>query len=88
MQLVETKISGTMVHMRCADNPDSAKAIQWIDFQVPLALLELPSSQGDHPLGNPESRYLGSIQQAALRYARDLIGAETQALADRVGQRA
>ena len=88
MQLVETKISGTMVYMRYADNPDSAKATKWVDFQVPLALLELPSSQGDDPLGNPESRYLGSIQQAALRYARDLIGAETQALADRVGQRA
>ena len=88
MKLIETTVLEKMVRMRYADNVDPVKATQWIDFQVPLALLELPSVNGDHPLGDPESRYLGSIQQAALRYARDLIGAETQALADRVGQRA
>lgn len=88
MELIETKISKTSVHMRYADNPDPAKAREWFDFQVPLEGLTLPTANGDYPLGDHESRYLGSIQQAALRRVRDAIGAETQALADRVGRKA
>ena len=88
MELIETKISKTSVHMRYANNLDPAKATQWIDFQVPFDGLTLPAANGDYPLGDPESRFLGSIQQAALRYVRDVIGAETQGLASRVGHKA
>ncbi len=89
MELIETKISKTSVHMRYANNPDPAKATQWIDFQIPIEGLTLPGpSGGDYPLGDHESRFLGSIQQAALRHARELISAETQALASRVGRKA
>jgi hypothetical protein len=80
MKLVETKISETAVHMRYADNPDSAKATAWIDFQVPIADLVVPNSP-ESPLGELESHYLAVIRQAALRHAREIIGAETQRLA-------
>jgi hypothetical protein len=88
MQLVETKISETTVQMRYADNPDSAKATVWIDFQVPLKDLTLPDADQEYPLGDIEIRYLGSIRQAALRYARELIGEETQRLASHIKRKA
>ena len=85
MQLIETKILPNAVHMRLADDPDPEKAEYWIDFQVPLDALTLGSQAGELALGDIERRYVGSVRLAALRYARDLIGAETQALAGRVG---
>jgi hypothetical protein len=83
MKLVETKISETAVHMRYADNPDLAKANQWIDFQVPLDALKFLDHGGERALGNIEERYLGVIRVAALRYAREIIAAETQRLSGR-----
>jgi hypothetical protein len=85
MQLIETKILPNAVHMRLADDFDPMKAEYWINVQVPIDDLTLPTHGADVPLGDIEKRYLGSIQLAALRYARDLIGAETQALASRAG---
>lgn len=88
MKLVETKISETAIHIRYADNPDSAKSTVWFDFQAPLKDLKIPDGGQEHPLGDPEARYLGSIRLAALRYVRDVIGEETQRLArlrDRIG---
>jgi hypothetical protein len=85
LELRETKILPNAVYMRLADNPDPARAVHWIEFQVPLNDLTLPSSGGDLPLGDEERRYLGSIRLAALRYARDRLGEETQVLAGRVG---
>jgi hypothetical protein len=85
MELRETKILPNGVYMRLADDPDPQKADYWIEFQVPLDDLTLPTAGGDVPLGDEEKRYLGSIRLAALRYAREIIGAETQALASRVG---
>lgn len=85
LKLIETKILPNAVHMRLADDPDPEKAEYWIDFQVPLDGLTLGTAAGDMPLGDIERRYVGSVRLAALRYARDLIGEETQTLASRVG---
>jgi hypothetical protein len=86
MKLVETKISDKFVYMRYADNPDSAEARVWIDFQVSLKDLSVSDGNHERPLGDPEIRYLGLVRQAALRYARKLIGEETQRLADHIGR--
>jgi hypothetical protein len=82
MKLVETKISGATVRMRYADHPDSALATQWIDFQVPIAVLM--ASDQRTPLGDVEERYLAETHLAGLRHAREIIGAETQRLAQLV----
>lgn len=84
MKLVKTSLSDAAIRMRLADDADPIKATQWIEFQVPLKPLALPSPSGDFALGDPLKRYFGSIQQAALRYARDVLGAETHRLADHV----
>ena len=78
MKLVETKISETAVHMRYADNTDSAQATEWIDFQVPIA--GLIAFDQRTPLGNVEERHLAETHLAALRHVRELIGAEAQRL--------
>lgn len=83
MKLVETKISENAVHMRYADNPDTTKVTQWVDFQVPLADLKYVDHGIERQLGKLEDRYFVEIQLAALRYARDAIGAETQRLSGR-----
>ena len=88
MQLIQTTILQNSVRMRYADHADPAKATEWLDFQVPIEGLTLPNVDREVPLGDHESRFLGSIQQAALRRVRDLIGEETQALASRVGRKA
>jgi hypothetical protein len=84
MKPIYTHISDSYVHMRFADNPDPAHAHTWIDFRVPIEELTLATASGEQPLGNPEKRYLGSIRLAALQYARDVLGAETQDLSGRV----
>jgi hypothetical protein len=85
MKLVETKISETTVHMRYADNPDSATATAWIDFQVPLTELKHPQNR-QNQLGDPELQYLAEVRLAALRYARDVVGGETQRLSGLAGR--
>jgi hypothetical protein len=86
MKLIETTVLETTIRMRYADDADPAKATQWIDFQVNLADLVLPDAP-DQKLGDLESHYLAVIRQAALRYARDTIGAETQRLARLASQK-
>jgi hypothetical protein len=88
MTLVKTTISATDIRMRYADHANSKEATEWIDFQVPLEQLMIPDSGGDNPVGDPELRFLGSVDQAALRYVRELISAEIQRLGDRVSRRA
>jgi hypothetical protein len=78
MKLVETKISETAIYMRYADNPDTTRATQWIDFQIPLDGLKVPGRGGERVLGNIEDQYFGSIHLAALRQVRETITAETQ----------
>jgi hypothetical protein len=85
MKLVETKISEIAVHMRYADNPDSAKATTWVDFQVPIAGLRDGVEHRQSPLDQLEKRFLGSIQEAALLYVQDVIAKEIRATATRRG---
>lgn len=80
MAPIATTISPTSVHIRYADNPDSAKAEEWLDFRVPLNGLTLADQNGVHALGNLEHRYLGAIRRAALQYVRELIDAEIRRL--------
>jgi hypothetical protein len=81
MKLIETAVLETTVRMRYSDNADPEKAKEWFEFEAPIAPLTLPTGSGEVPLGKLHSRYLASIQLAALRYVRDAIGAETQRLA-------
>jgi hypothetical protein len=80
---VKTTISTDSIHVRFADNPDGELAQSWIDFQVPLAD-DLPHPQRHEgseggKLGDPTRHYLATVQQAALRYARDAIIEEIRA---------
>jgi hypothetical protein len=86
MKLLETTVLETTVRMRYADNADPTKAVAWLAFEVPIAPLTLPTTNGEMPLGDHHMRYLASIQQAALRYVRDVIGEETQRLASLSGR--
>ncbi len=83
MALIATTISDTTVHMRYADNPDPAKAEGWLDFQVPINALSFADENGEHALGNPNHRYLGTIRVAALRHARGLLDDEIRNLSVR-----
>ena len=66
MKLIETTVIGPFVRMRLADDPDPAKASQWIDFQV-HAPKEADPSWG-----------LAGFQRAALQTALDALNAEIQ----------
>ena len=81
MMLIETSVSDKSVWMRFADTSDCAKAAHWIDFQVPLSELKVPAGSGTEVLlGDPELQLLSEVRLAALRYVRDVIGAETRRL--------
>jgi hypothetical protein len=86
MMPIYTHISDSYIHMRFADNPDAAHAHIWIDFRVPIEGLTLATASGEQALGDPEKRWLGTIRLAALRYARDVLSAETQDLSSRISQ--
>jgi len=80
IRIIETSISETHVRMRLADDRDREKSSESIDFVVEIGpRLTLPGG-GDIPLGDHHTRQLASIQLAALRYVRDVIGGETQRL--------
>ena len=79
MKHISTTVTETAVHMRYADAADAPK--YWIDFQVPLGELKLPAGVGEELLGDPEKEHFAAVRQAALRFARELIGGETQRLA-------
>jgi hypothetical protein len=84
MNLVETTIGESLVHLRFADDPN--QSLFWIDIQVPLSELKSPNEQ-DQPLTNLDMQYLAEVRLAALQYARAIIGAETQRLSALVGRR-
>jgi hypothetical protein len=84
LKLTETTVSATAIRMRLADEAGS-EASAWIEFQVPLAGLELPRNPTD--LGDPNTRLLAEVRLAALRAARDAIGVETQRLSDLVDRK-
>jgi hypothetical protein len=84
MKLIETIVSATSVRMRYSNDEDAAQATQWIDFQVPIADLKGPDQH--NPLGDIECRYLAEIRLVALRYAREVIGVETQRLSNLAGR--
>jgi hypothetical protein len=86
LQLIETTISGTSILIRYADSPDKAQAKHWIEFCVPLSELIDPATASD-PLQPLEGQYFGSIQVAALRYARNALTDETQAISRLEGRR-
>jgi hypothetical protein len=81
MQLIETKVLASAIHMRFADHVDPEQAKQWIDFQVPLDELIDPYAQGVK-LKGIAARRLGVIQVAALRHMRGIIDEENQRLLD------
>ncbi len=79
LSLVSTTITDTHVRMRLADHKEADKATQWLEFQVQLKDLEVATSATNKmPLGDPEIAQLLEVHLAALRRARDVIGAETQ----------
>ncbi len=79
---VETTISGTTIKMRYANHSDPAQATEWLAFEVPIGPeLTLPTAGGEIPLGEIRTRLLASVELAALRRVRDVIGDETQRLA-------
>jgi len=72
VQLIVTTIADATIHMRYADDHDPKMVKEWVDFQLPLKGMELPSG----PLGDIRERSLRLIQAAALRKVRDLVDAE------------
>jgi hypothetical protein len=78
LKLIGTTIASDCVRMRYADDPDPAKATNWLDFSVSVSDLLAPQSMS--PLGPILDRHLVVIQQAALRAARRAIDAETAVL--------
>jgi hypothetical protein len=77
-----TTISETTVRMRFANESDPEQADSWFEFEVPMELLKLPQQGGpERDLGDPDTEHLGAVRLGALRYVRDVIGAETQRLA-------
>jgi hypothetical protein len=86
MRLVETTIANATVRMRYADHEDLAHATEWIDFRVKIADLAHPRAREvGEGLGDPDLQFLLEIRLAALRYARDTIGDETQRLQELAG---
>lgn len=81
MKLIETTLTGNTARLKLV-SAESADLPYWIDLQVPFAGLKFSSPTGDYELGQPEKRYLGVIQVAALRYARDAISVEIQRLSN------
>jgi hypothetical protein len=85
-KLIETIVSETSVRLLFADKPDPAEATAWVEVCAPLTDLKMPGM--DRPLFDPEAAapLHAEVQLAALRYARDVIGGETQALSELVGR--
>ncbi len=40
LKIVETTVTENSVRVRFADNPDPAKANEWLDMQFPISKLE------------------------------------------------
>jgi hypothetical protein len=85
VKLIRTTISEASISMRYADDTDPTKALEWIDFRIPFVALDHLRGPNGQKLGDPESQYLATVQQAALRYVRDLVAEEIRGLASRAG---
>jgi hypothetical protein len=86
LALVQTILADKSLRVRYANNPDSTHATEWLDFQVPLAVLRDPENP-QLDLGNIETVLIGEVHLAALRYLRDTIGAEIQRFSGLRGRR-
>lgn len=86
MKLIETTVLESSVQMRFADDADREKASEWIEIRVPTDSLRDPFA-GASPLGDLDKRLLAEVRLVALRYARDVIGDETQRLSELVNRR-
>ncbi len=78
--IVETKIEGHEVTVRLADYADHETANSWIECRVHKKDLRLPGTED--PFDDLESRELGSLHQAVLRWIRDATKPETQRLGE------
>ena len=76
MKLISTTISGKTVQMRLANDPDPAKATEWIDFVVQVQGIEPPSV----PL-------VAEAQIEAFRRLRDVMIEQSKDLAALANQR-
>ena len=45
MKLVKTSVTDSTVWLRFADNDEAAKAKEWIDVQVPISALTVPTKK-------------------------------------------
>ncbi len=79
MKLIETTLTARTARLKLASDAE-ADSPHWIDIQVPISALKFSTDTGEYDLGQPEKRYFGVIQVAALRYARDAISEEIQRL--------
>jgi hypothetical protein len=77
LKIVETTVTEETVRVRIANNADPTKATRWVDIQAPVSDLTVGH---EAPLGIVKIRRLAAIHQAVLRYARDAIDAEIDAL--------
>ena len=77
LMYVETRISGTTIHLRYADTTDPIKATEWVDIRTHLGDLKLPNGKA---ISEVEFHPVAVVKLAALRHARDAIDAEIERL--------
>jgi hypothetical protein len=76
---VETRISGTAVHIRYADTVDPTKATEWVDVRVHNGDLKLPSGT---VISEVEFQHVAAVKLAALRHVLGAIETEIARLRD------
>ena len=84
MKLVKTTVTDEAIRLRFADEQEPWKAKQWIDLRLPTDRLVLPDKT---VLGALESHTLAEVRLGALQRALDVIDAEIQDVATRLGQK-
>jgi hypothetical protein len=86
MKLIAITLTEEFVTLRLADSEDPDEAEEWIEFQVPIDALTLPTASGEVSLGDVQKHYLASIQRAALRYAQDALSEAEDSLPELKGR--
>jgi hypothetical protein len=81
LKIVETTVYEATIHVRLADNADKLAAAEWVDLQCKISDLQ----HAGQSISEPKHLGLSELQRAALRNARDLIDAEIDRLAGRLG---
>lgn len=84
MKHISTTVSETAIHVRYANDPDPAKATEWIDTQVTLPNAKLPSGT---TLAEPDAHRLAGLRLVALLHARDAASEEIQRLSQIANRR-